>query len=161
MMHLGREFGLGLQTVNVIRGLHSDWERGWVYIPRTFLEGSDVHASEIFRGPGIPELEAAVLARIARKAEGHLEAARSYILSLPPRQHGVRLFCLLPYLFAVRTVTLSRGQPSVFREEVKVTRPEVRRIVRAARLLGWSNPWIGWYAGRLARPARPRLAGGG
>jgi farnesyl-diphosphate farnesyltransferase len=161
MMHLGREFGLGLQTVNVIRGLHSDWERGWVYIPRTFLEGSDVLASEIFRDPRSPELEAAVLARIARKAERHLAAARSYILSLPTRHHGVRLFCLLPYLFAVRTVTLSRGHLSVFREEVKVTRPEVRGIVRAARLLGWSNTWISWYARRLAVPARPRLAGGG
>src|SRR4030065_261354 len=37
LMPLAREFGLGLQTVNVIRGLREDYERGWMYVPRKFL----------------------------------------------------------------------------------------------------------------------------
>jgi len=36
-MALGRECGLALQTVNVIRGLHEDRHRGWVYVPASFL----------------------------------------------------------------------------------------------------------------------------
>jgi farnesyl-diphosphate farnesyltransferase len=44
MMELGREFGLGLQTVNVIRGLHEDHERGWLFVPRRFLaDRASVH----------------------------------------------------------------------------------------------------------------------
>lgn len=140
MMTLGREFGLGLQTVNVIRGLHSDWQRGWIYVPRSFGGGA----------AGIePNREAEALTRLVVKAERHLDHARSYIAGLPRRHHGVRLFCLLPYLFAVRTLGLSRGNASVFREEVKMDRAEVTRIVRDAKLLGWSNMWVERTASKL------------
>ena len=35
---LAREFGLALQTVNIIRGMRKDYERGWVFIPCSFYE---------------------------------------------------------------------------------------------------------------------------
>jgi farnesyl-diphosphate farnesyltransferase len=158
MMTLGREFGLALQTVNVIRGLHSDWQRGWVYVPASFVgEGAD--PGKIFNGGERDyDLETAVLARMVTKAEAHLRSALLYIEQLPARARGLRLFCLLPYFFAVRTLALSRGSERVFVEEVKIPRSEVRRITRAASLLGWSNPWVRWYAGRLAslRGSGPR-----
>jgi farnesyl-diphosphate farnesyltransferase len=157
MMRLGREFGLALQTVNVIRGLHADWKRGWVYVPRSFAGdngsagGAGGTPAAMFGGGGDPALEARVLERIVAKAERHLDAAAAYIRVIPRRAHGIRLFCLLPYLFAVRTLAKSRGNRAVFREETKITRAEVSRIVRAAALMGRSNGWIGWYAKRLAR----------
>src|SRR5690606_27211859 len=145
-----REFGLALQTVNVIRGLHSDWTRGWIFVPRSFVPGGDPAA--LFAA-GAPDraLEEAVLERLVRKADGHLAAAERYITAIPRRARGVRLFCLLPYLFAVRTLALSRGNPRVFREEVKIGRSEVARIVAGARLWGGSNRWVRWYAARLGR----------
>jgi farnesyl-diphosphate farnesyltransferase len=142
MMELGREFGLGLQTVNVIRGLHADWQRGWIYVPRSFGGGpGGVDAAR----------QADALARLVAKSERHLEHARHYILAIPRRHHGVRLFCLLPYLFAVRTLAMSRGNLAVYRDEVKMGRAEVTRIVRNARLWGWSNGWIERTAKRLSR----------
>ena len=36
-MELGREFGLALQTVNIIRGMRKDYERGWVFVPQDML----------------------------------------------------------------------------------------------------------------------------
>jgi len=155
MMALGREFGLALQTVNVIRGLHSDWERGWVYVPRSFAAGS---GSAPAFSPAVrdPVLEQVVLARLVDKAARHLEAARLYISSIPRRRHGVRLFCLLPWFFAVRTLAVSRNNPRVFEEETKIGRGEVVRIVRAARLMGWSNGWVRWYARRLDAAGGPR-----
>ncbi len=148
MMALGREFGLALQTVNVIRGLPVDRERGWVFVPRSFAAES---GSPWLTGEGGWERSAreAVLARLVRKADRHLAAARRYIAHLPRRHHGIRVFCLLPYLFAVRTLALSRGNPRVFREEVKISRTDVVRITRTARLLGWSDGWVRWYARRL------------
>jgi farnesyl-diphosphate farnesyltransferase len=145
MMTLGREFGLGLQTVNVIRGLHSDRERGWVYVPRSF--GGGTRAEEVFADRSA---QARVLSLLVAKAERHLESAQRYILALPRRHHGIRLFCLLPFLFAVRTLALSRANPEVFRGEVKIGRPEVMRIARDARLMGWSNGWVLRYAKRMA-----------
>ena len=150
MMALGAEFGLALQTVNVIRGLHADWRRGWIYVPRSFLEsGGD--PERLFRADRDPHREAQVLSLLVEKSDRHLSAALRYILLIPRRHHGVRLFCLLPYLFAVRTLALSRDNRAVFREEAKIGREDVRRIVRTARLMGWSNSWIRWYAGQLSR----------
>lgn len=145
MMALGREFGLGLQTVNVIRGLHADVERGWVYVPRSF-DGA-APPERLF---GDARLQEQVLAQLVAKAARHLRAAERYILALPRREHGVRLFCLLPYLFAVRTLAASRGNREVFRGEVKMTRAEVVAITRRARLMGWSNAWVRREARRLS-----------
>jgi len=151
MMELGREFGLALQTVNVIRGLNGDWKRGWVFIPREFVPGErDPHS--LFRDGGRDrETEVAILERLVPKAEAHLSAARDYIAHIPSSERGIRLFCLLPYLFAVRTLAISRQNPRVFDEETKITRPEVKRIVFWTRLLGRSDRWVRWYSERLAR----------
>ena len=153
MMMLGREFGLALQTVNVIRGLHSDWERGWIYVPATFTGELGEPARIFAQGNRDPLLEGEVLDRLVSKAERHLEAARFYISRIPSARLGIRLFCLLPWFFAVRTLAISRGNPKVFEEEVKIGREEVRRIVWATRVGGWSDLWVRWYAGRLGAKA--------
>ena len=69
---------------------------------------------------------------------------------IPRRHHGVRLFCMLPLFFAVRTLALSRGNPDVLERETKMTRREVHAVTRNAKLLGFSNRWMDWYCGRLA-----------
>jgi farnesyl-diphosphate farnesyltransferase len=120
-----------------------------VYVPREFLGASDGDPSRIFEREAPHVSERLVLDRLVQKAERHLSSAGDYLEHIPRRRHGIRLFCMLPYLFAVRTLALSRGNARVFRHEVKITRDEVDRISRSAKLLGWSNGWIRWYAGRL------------
>jgi farnesyl-diphosphate farnesyltransferase len=158
MLELGREFGLGLQTVNVIRGLHVDWRRGWIYVPRAFLGAEENDPSLMFERDAVGKSEREVLHRLVEKAERHLRAAGRYIQRLPRRRHGIRLFCALPYFFALRTLALSRGNPRVFRGEVKIDRREVRGITAAARLLGWSNGWIRRYAAKLSEAGSPPAA---
>src|SRR3990172_600350 len=71
LMPLAREFGLALQTVNVIRGLRKDYERGWIYVPKKFLAEVNLTAQELFQ----PENRAEaikVLDMLADKAERHL-----------------------------------------------------------------------------------------
>ena len=149
MMRLGREFGLALQTVNVIRGLHEDRERGWIYVPAAFLPEPRIDPRKLF-DPSNQAAAMAVLARLVAKADRHLEAARAYIRLIPRRHHRVRLFCLLPLLFAVRTLAISRSNPDVLRRETKMTRHEVIAVTRNAKVMGFSNRWIEWYCGRLA-----------
>ena len=150
MMKLGREFGLALQTVNVIRGLHEDPRRGWVYVPRSFVP-EELQSPRAIFDPSNLEAGMGVVATLASKADGHLAAARRYVRLIPRRHHRVRLFCLLPLFFAIRTLAVSRSNPDVLRTEVKMTRDEVRAITRHARVMGFSNRWIGWYCGRLER----------
>jgi farnesyl-diphosphate farnesyltransferase len=152
MMALGREFGLALQTVNVIRGLHHDRDRGWVFVPRSFLPADAPPADVVLAEPGRhPDAERVLLGRLVDKGARHLDAGEIYLAGLPRRAHRIRLFCLLPYLFAVRTLAVSRDNPAVFQEETKIGRDEVRRIVRWSRLLGWSQAWVRWYRRRLDR----------
>ncbi len=149
MMQLGREFGLALQTVNVIRGLHEDRDRGWVYVPADFIADWKVRPTDLFR-PEHHEAAMRALGKLVQKAEHHLRAARAYIRMIPRRHHAVRLFCMLPLFFAVRTLALSRDNPDVLERTTRMTRREVIVVTRNAKLLGFSNRWIDWYCRHLA-----------
>jgi farnesyl-diphosphate farnesyltransferase len=145
---LSREFGLALQTLNVIRGLRKDYERGWVFVPKKFLAAVNLTAHELFQ----PENRAEaikVLDMLADKAERHLHAALACVKSLPPWQHRIRLACIFPLMFAIRTLAISRRNAQVFDSEAKITREEVKRIVIDATLWGWSNSWLDSYYQKL------------
>jgi farnesyl-diphosphate farnesyltransferase len=150
LMPLAREFGLGLQTVNVIRGLRKDYERGWIYVPDSFMPAGSSRESLFLDPDREPALR--VLDRLADKADRHLQAALRYVKRIPPWQHQIRVFCMLPLLFAVRTLALSRGDDRVFQDEVKIGRTEVQRIVLEAVSMAWSNRWLEHAVARLARP---------
>jgi len=148
LLPLAREFGLALQTVNVIRGLRKDYERGWVYIPKKFLEAVNLSTHELF----LPENRAEaikVLDMLADKAERHLHAALTCVKTLPRWQHRIRLACIFPLMFAIRTLAISRRNTDVFNSEAKMSREEVKRIVRDATLWGWSNRWLDRYSREL------------
>ena len=149
LLPLAREFGLALQTVNVIRGLRKDYERGWVYVPRKFLEAANLSAHELFQ-PENREEAIKVLDMLADKAERHLHAALTCVKSLPRWQHRIRLACIFPLMFAIRTLAISRRNASVFTHEAKITREEVTRIVKDAMLWGWSNHWLDRYYHKLS-----------
>jgi farnesyl-diphosphate farnesyltransferase len=148
LLPLAREFGLALQTVNVIRGLRKDYERGWVYIPRKFLAAVDLTAHELFQPENRAEAMK-VLDMLADKAERHLRAALACVKSLPPWQHRIRLACIFPLMFAIRTLAIGRRNAQVFESEAKITREEVKRIVMDATLWGWSNTWLDSYYQKL------------
>jgi farnesyl-diphosphate farnesyltransferase len=148
LMPLAREFGLALQTVNVIRGLRKDYERGWVYIPKNFLAAVNLTAHELFQPENSAEA-IKVLDMLADKAERHLHGALTCVKSLPQWQHRIRLACIFPLMFAIRTLAISRRNARVFENEAKITREEVRQIVKDATLWGWSNSWLDSYYRKL------------
>lgn len=138
-------FGLGLQTVNVIRGLHEDPARGWCYVPRNLVENGD--------GSGSPDQELdprkltepdqrRILDFLTAKAARHIRDALAYCQHIPRRERGIRIFCIIPALLASRTAGVSRGNLRVFREPVKVARPQVMRVILLSRLLFFSNGWL-------------------
>jgi farnesyl-diphosphate farnesyltransferase len=148
LLPLAREFGLALQTVNVIRGLRKDYERGWVFVPQKFLAQVNLTAQELFQ----PEYRAQaiqVLDMLADKAERHLHVALTCVKTLPPWQHRIRLACIFPLMFAIRTLAISRRNVQVFENEAKISRAEVKQIVTDSMLWGWSNIWLDSYYQKL------------
>jgi farnesyl-diphosphate farnesyltransferase len=144
IMPLAREFGLALQTVNVIRGIREDYNRGWVYIPKKFLSDMGLTKEQLF-DPEHREQALKVLDMMTDKAERHLKQALQYIKYLPRWQHGIRLGCIFPLMFAIRTLAVSRHNAQVFETEAKITRDEVKKIVLDSTLWGWSNTWLDRY----------------
>jgi len=151
LMPLARETGLALQTVNIIRGLRKDLERGWVYVPESFCKSYGIRRADLFE-PTHRDQAVQVVGLMAQKAERHLKFALSYIVAIPQYFHSVRLACIWPLAFAIRTLALSRGNlHQVLSSEVKISREEVKRIVRDSSLFGWSNRWLSWYCQRLSQ----------
>lgn len=152
-------FGLGLQTVNVIRGLHEDPRRGWSFVPRSVL-GAAADGEAGFLDPRVlpQEEQRRVLDFLTAKAARHVGDALSYCRALPRGARGIRLFCIIPAMLASRTLRISAGNLQVFRRSVKVSRNEVRRIALTARLFWFSNGWLAREERALRRlaPADPR-----
>lgn len=152
LMPLAREFGLALQTVNVIRGIRKDYERGWVFVPQSYCRAHGLTQDGLF-APGNEQAGVAVVNDLVAKAERHLASALSYVRSLPRRMHRLRLACTWPLLFAARTLSASRNNAAILRSEVKVGRPEIRAIMKQSAMFGWSNTWLSHYTTKLLQQA--------
>ena len=144
LLPLSREYGLALQTVNVIRGLRKDYERGWVYVPKTYLDQVGLTREEMF-APGNEDKAMEVVNLLADKAENHLRHGLEYIAAFPIHQHRIRLACMWPLFFAVKTLAMSRNNINVVLNEVKMNRRDVKDIMRQTTLMGWSNRWLNRY----------------
>jgi farnesyl-diphosphate farnesyltransferase len=151
LMPLAREFGLGLQTVNVLRGLRQDYERGWIYVPVSYSRAVDLAPQDLF-DPDHRQAAMQVVAMVADKAERHLLMGREYIKAIPAWYHSIRVACIWPLLFAVRTLAVCRYNAQVLTGEAKISRAEIGRIVRDSTVWGWSNTWLDWYCKRLSTP---------
>ncbi len=144
LMPLGREFGLALQTVNIIRGLRKDYERGWVFVPATYFEKFGLSHEEFFNSPN-KDKALSVIDLLVDKATRHLKNGLAYITMLPRKELRIRISCAWPLLFAVKTLALSRNNPEALTSEAKITRRQVKNIVIVSSMLCWSNSCLTRY----------------
>ena len=147
---MSREIGLGLQTVNVIRGLRSDYTRGWVFVPQDLLGAAGIDQDKLFQVE-YEDRALEVVNQLIDKAERHLQYGLAYISALPWQNHRLRLACIWPLCFALKTLAISRNNVEVLRSEVKITRTDVKMIMRKTILMGWSDHWLQNYTTRLSQ----------
>ncbi len=151
LMPLARQCGLALQTVNVIRGIPKDYERGWVFVPQTFMQEVGLTRATLL-DPNYLEQSLLVTNRLVSKAVTHLNYGLDYITLFPRRFHGIRLSLMWPFFFAIATLDKSWGNANVLLSEAKIGRDQVKNIILQTRALGWSNWWLANYYGGLIRP---------
>jgi farnesyl-diphosphate farnesyltransferase len=144
LLPISREIGLGLQSVNVVRGLRLDYGRGWFFIPSTYLDQAGITREQFFTS-GYEEKALFTVNLLIKKAERHLHHGLQYIYAFPRYLHRIRLSGIWPLFFAIKTLAKSRNNPQVVLSEVKISRQEVKTIVRNTSLMGWSNSWLRRY----------------
>lgn len=149
-----RSFAEALQTVNILKDVATDAAReNAVYIPEQLLAAHGGSQSSLIAGDRRSENEAA-LRELLRLALSDLEQAKDYLLSIPRRALAIRLFCLLPLLFAYATLRqLAEPFVLVQHQLVKISRQEVKVLTWLSVIGVWSNQAVKWlvaFAGGTA-----------
>lgn len=130
MEALGVRYGKGLQLINILRDLGSDLRAGRCYLPAEELHSLGLAAEEILARP---ERVESILRRWHEISENGLKAGLEYSCAIQSRR--VRIATVLPALIGARTLALMReAGPAVFTRTVKISRPEVRKIMTSVAL---------------------------
>ena len=146
MLYIGREYGMGLQRLNIIRDMGADLADGRCYWPRETLAQGGLtpewlaQASTTKVDPkNLQNLEnlAPLYTQWLDKTQAQLACGMRYALALKPWR--LRLASALPALIGARTVSLLRQTgPAALTQRVKMPRQEVRALLwRIA--LGWGS----------------------
>jgi farnesyl-diphosphate farnesyltransferase len=136
MRALGREYGCGLQLVNILRDSHADLRAGRCYLPADELRQNGIAPRDILSRP---DAALPVIERWLAKAEEGLKAGMKYADVI--RHRRVRIATALPALIGIRTIRDVRtAGDRVLQEKIKISRSAVRTIlVRAGITMGSRN----------------------
>ena len=148
-----RAFAEALQTVNILKDVATDAEQeNSIYIPEQLLREHGSSHAEILHADRLRGTRAA-LATLVTLAQHDLEGARSYLLLIPRRAVPIRLFCVMPLLFAYATLRDLTQVPHALaqRQVVKISRREVQSLTLIGFLVILSNRGVAWLADRAMR----------
>lgn len=146
-----REFGEALQTVNILKDVAVDVEReNSIYIPEELLRAQGSSQAQIL-DPARETANHTALTELIRMAWADLDAARDYLLLVPRRALPIRLFCILPLLFAYATLRDLTRSRAMLRPggNVKITRREVKQLMVLGILVAGSNTGVRWLVARV------------
>jgi len=147
---LAEDFGAGLQLVNILADVARDRQRGVSFVPEAVCRAEGLSVADLLEPAAHPRARAA-LGRLGALARRRLRRAREYCQLLPRTEYQLRLFCVVPYYLALRTLR-ALDQDAVYPaadQRVKVGRSAVYRTVAAARVCAASNHLLRAYAWRL------------
>ena len=146
-------FGEALQTVNILKDIAWDVEReNAIYIPSELLAAAGSGHDTIL----LDERRAAnrsALAPLMQLAQDDIERSLRYIEALPAAAVRIRLFCVLPILFAIATIRELEHSDAMLISGggVKIERSEVRALVIAGSTSTLTNRTLRWLVERVRK----------
>jgi farnesyl-diphosphate farnesyltransferase len=149
-----RAFAEALQTVNILKDVaHDARVENAIYVPEELLRANGGSHASLLDAARASESRGAI-ERLVGLARADLEEARAYLLLIPRRALSIRLFCMLPLLFAHATLRdFTRAGATGAGSVVKISRREVRSLLAAAFVLVGSNAAVRWLVARVRRRA--------
>ncbi|HYZ17099.1 MAG TPA: squalene/phytoene synthase family protein [Candidatus Acidoferrum sp.] len=146
-------FGEALQTVNILKDIPWDAEHeNSIYIPRDLLLAAGSTQDVLLRA----DYRAAnrrALQPLMELAQDDIERSLRYIEAIPAAAMRIRLFCVLPILFAIATMRELEQTDTMLvpGSAVKIDRAEVRALVVAATTSTMTNPSLRWLVERVRK----------
>jgi len=133
-------FGKGLQMVNIIRDMTTDLRRGQSYIPDEILAKYNLTRKSIFETSNKEQAQR-MFNELIETAVRHMDKAMSYIVTIPREEARIRLFCLLPVFWAMRT--LQKIQENTLqllnKDKIKISRWIIKSELYIAVFFTYSN----------------------
>lgn len=134
LMKLAVSFGQGLQMTNILKDLWDDHKRGVCWLPRDIFEDAGYELRDLTPGHGDPRFHAG-FRRLIGVAHAHLRNALEYTLYIPPRETGMREFCLWALGMAMLTLRKIHARIDFADSaQVKISRRSVKTVIAVSRL---------------------------
>ncbi|MCB0281795.1 MAG: squalene/phytoene synthase family protein [Calditrichae bacterium] len=147
---LAESFGKGLQMVNIIRDMTSDLHRGQSYIPEELLVKYNLDRKTIFEKQNADRAQQ-LFSELIQNALDHLDKAIDYIMLLPKEEKGIRMFCMLPVFWALRTLQKIQQNTLALldQEKIKVSKRMIKNEYYLALINIYSNRLTRWHYQRI------------
>jgi len=141
LMKLAVSFGQGLQMTNILKDIWDDRKRGACWLPQDIFLAHQFVLRDLRTDYSDERFEAG-LADLVGIAKKHLENALTYTCMIPPRENGIRKFCLWALGMAVLTLQKINQQRN-FKDgaQVKISRNTVRAVISTTSAFA-RNDWI-------------------
>jgi farnesyl-diphosphate farnesyltransferase len=144
-------FGEALQSVNILKDIAWDAEReNSIYVPADLLVAQGSSQDQLL-DDGHRAANRAALTPLFRIAQDDIERSLRYIENLPLMAVRIRLFCVLPVLFAVATMREIEKSEAMLTPggNVKISRTEVKALIFAASTSTLTNYSLRWLVDRV------------
>jgi farnesyl-diphosphate farnesyltransferase len=146
-------FGEALQTINILKDIAWDIEHeNSAYIPEDLLRARGSSHQTILHGDWRVQNREALVA-LVQLAKDDIRKSLDYFNSIPKMAVQIRLFCLLPILFAVATLREIERSTAMLQSggAVKISRAEVRSLILAGSVSTISNKTTRWLVSKTSR----------
>jgi farnesyl-diphosphate farnesyltransferase len=146
-------FGEALQTINILKDIAWDIEHeNSAYIPEDLLRARGSSHQTILHGDWRIQNREALVA-LVQLAKDDIRKSLDYFNAIPKMAVQIRLFCLLPILFAVATLREIERSTAMLQSggAVKISRAEVRSLILAGSVSTISNKTTRWLVSKTSR----------
>ena len=152
MLKLGKQFGQGLQMVNILRDLPTDLEDGRCYLPASMLLAHGLDPITLTKQPARAK---PILDALRQQTVAKLDDAWKYARALTPLK--LRYACALPVLLGAETLgLLAKTSPLESSERIKVSKGGIRGLMVSSAV----GTALGAWHERLYRRTRERAMAG-
>jgi len=129
-------FGEALQLTNIIKDAMGDLKRGVSFIPRDLAQQHGVDLDKLYLSENRKQaLE--VMNVLIIKAVKSLNRALLYSILIPKQEPRMRIFCVMPILFAIKTLAVAVENTDKLLDAdgaVKVNREDVKKTINFVAL---------------------------